>query len=137
MVGINTAVAGFGLGLAVPINRTTRRIITSLMRDGRVRRGYLGLVTSPAPLTGRLAERAGHHTALRVAEVVEGSPASVSGLRAGDVILAVDGKPLGDAQSLQRLLFEESIGSRMEVTVLRNGALVDAVTVPAELPDDF
>jgi S1-C subfamily serine protease len=61
----------------------------------------------------------------------------VSGLGAGDVILAVDGKPLGDAQSLQRLLFEESIGSRIEVTVLRNGALVDAVTVPAELPDDF
>ena len=137
VVGINTAVAGFGLGLAVPINRTTRRIIASLMRDGRVRRGYLGLVTAPVPLTGRWAERAGHHTALRVAEVVEGSPASVSGLRAGDVILAVDGKPLGDAQSLQRLLFEESIGSRMEVTVLRNGALVDAVTVPAELPDDF
>jgi S1-C subfamily serine protease len=67
--------------------------------------------------------------------VVTGSPAAVSGLRAGDMVLAVDGQPLGDAQSLQRLLFEESIGRRMEITVLRSGALVDAVAVPAELGD--
>jgi S1-C subfamily serine protease len=70
-----------------------------------------------------------------VVEVVEGSPAASSGLRAGDLILAVSGTPLGDAQSLQRLMFEESIGVRMEITVLRNGALVDAVAVPSELTD--
>ncbi len=135
VVGINTAVAGAGLGLAVPINATTRRIIHSLLRDGRVRRGYLGLVTSPAPLVPHWAERAGQTTALRVVEVVAGSPAATSGIRAGDMVLAVDGTPLGDAQSLQRLLFEESVGARMEITVLRNGALVDAVAVPAELGD--
>jgi S1-C subfamily serine protease len=135
VVGINTAVAGVGLGLAVPINATTRRIIYALMHDGRVRRGYLGLVTSPAPLPPEWVTRAGQRTALRVIEVVEGSPASSSGLRAGDLILAVAGTPLGDAQSLQRQLFEDSIGSRMEITVLRNGALVDAVAVPAELSD--
>ena len=134
VVGINTAVAGVGLGLAVPINATSRRIIASLLRDGRVRRGYLGLVTSPAPLPPEWAARTGQRTALRVVEVVAGSPAAVSGLRTGDLVLAVDGVPLGDAQSLQRRLFEESIGSRLEVTVLRNGALVDAVTVPDELP---
>jgi S1-C subfamily serine protease len=133
VVGINTAVAGVGLGLAVPINATTRRIIYSLMHDGRVRRGYLGLVTAPAPLAPEWVGRAGQRTALRVVEVVAGSPAARSGLKAGDVILAVAGRPLGDAQSLQRLLFEESIGSRMEITVLRNGALVDAVAVPSEL----
>ena len=135
VVGINTAVAGLGLGLAVPINATSRRIIYALLRDGRVLRGYLGLVTSPAPLPPEWASRAGQRTALRVVEVVSGSPASSSGLRAGDVILAVAGTPLGDARSLQRLLFEESIGARMEITVLRNGALVDAVVVPAELTD--
>jgi S1-C subfamily serine protease len=135
VVGINTAVAGIGLGLAVPINATTRRIIEALLRDGRVRRGYLGLVTSPAPLPPEWADRTGQRTALRVVEVVSGSPASSSGLRAGDLILAVEGRPLGNAQSLQRLLFEESIGGRMEITVLRNGALVDAVAMPAELPD--
>jgi S1-C subfamily serine protease len=135
VVGINTAVAGIGLGLAVPINATTRRIIEALLRDGRVRRGYLGLVTSPAPLPPEWADRTGQRTALRVVEVVSGSPAASSGLRAGDLILAVEGRPLGNAQSLQRLLFEESIGGRMEITVLRNGALVDAVAMPAELPD--
>jgi S1-C subfamily serine protease len=133
VVGINTAVAGIGLGLAVPINATTRRIVFSLMHDGRVRRAYLGLVTSPAPLSPTWAERTGQHTALRVVEVVGGSPADSSGMRAGDIILAVDVTPLGDAQSLQRLLFEEAIGARMEITVLRNGALVDVVTRPAEL----
>ena len=135
VIGINTAVAGVGLGLAVPINATSRRIIFALMHDGRVRRGYLGLVTSPVPLPPDWAARGGQRQALRVVEVIAGSPASSSGLRPGDLILAVSGTPLGDAQSLQRLLFEESIGARMEITVLRNGALVDAVAFPAELAD--
>jgi len=135
VVGINTAVAGVGLGLAVPINATTHRIIHVLMHDGRVRRGYLGLVSTPNPLTPLQAERFGQHTALRVVEVVEQSPAAFSGLRAGDLVLAVDGVPLGDAQSLQKRLFAEAIGERMEITVLRNGALVDAVAVPIELAD--
>lgn len=135
VVGINTAVAGMGLGLAVPINATSRRIIYALMHDGRVRRGYLGLVTSPAPLPPEWAARTGQRTALRVVEVVAASPAAFSGLHPGDLILAVGGAALGDAQSLQRLLFEESIGTRLEITVLRNGALVDAVAVPSELSD--
>lgn len=135
VVGINTAVAGVGLGLAVPVNATTRRILDALLRDGRVRRAYLGLVTAPAPLPPDWAARTGQRTALRVAEVVAASPAARSGLRAGDMVLAVAGSPLGDAQSLQRMLFEEAIDSRMEITVLRNGALVDAVAVPAELED--
>jgi S1-C subfamily serine protease len=135
VIGINTAVAGVGLGLAVPINATSRRIVDALMHDGRVRRGYLGLVTAPGPLPPEWASRTGRPTALRVVEVVEGSPATSSGLRAGDLVLAVSGTPLGDAQSLQRLMFEESIGARMEITVLRNGALVDAVAIPTELTD--
>jgi S1-C subfamily serine protease len=135
VVGINTAVAGFGLGLAVPINATTQRIVYSLMHDGRVRRAYLGLVTSPAPLPPAWVDRTGFRMGLRVVEVVVGSPAEACGIRAGDVVLAVDVTPLGDAQSLQRLLFEEAIDSRMEITVLRNGALVDVVAQPAELTD--
>ncbi|MDQ3274506.1 MAG: trypsin-like peptidase domain-containing protein, partial [Actinomycetota bacterium] len=135
VVGISTAVAGIGLGLAVPINATTHRIIYALMHDGRVRRAYLGLVTAPAPLGGQWADRFGHREALRVVEVVSGSPADRSGLQVGDVILAVDGTPLGNAQSLQRLLFDSAIGRRTEITVLRNGALVDAVAVPVELTD--
>jgi S1-C subfamily serine protease len=135
VVGINTAVAGIGLGMAVPVNATTHRIIHALMHDGRVRRAYLGLVTTPARLTPIQAEHYGQRSALRVVEVVEKSPAHQGGLHGGDLVLAIDGAPLGDAQSLQKRLFADAIGQRMEVTVLRNGALVDAVVLPSELPD--
>ena len=135
VIGINTAVAGVGLGLAVPMNSTTRRIIYALLHDGKVRRAYLGLVSTPAPLPHAQAERFGQRSALRVVETVENSPAALSGLRAGDLVLAVDGAPLQDAQSLQRLMFDDAIGRRTEVTALRNGALVDVVATPAELPD--
>ncbi|WP_020384859.1 S1C family serine protease [Kribbella catacumbae] len=135
VIGINTAVAGIGLGLAVPMNPTTRRIIYSLLHDGRVRRAYLGLVTTPAPLRPQLAERFGQRNALRVVEVISGSPAAEAGLRQGDLVLAVDGTPLRDAQSLQRQLFADAIGRRTEITAVRNGALVDVVAEPAELTD--
>ncbi|NEA30831.1 trypsin-like peptidase domain-containing protein [Streptomyces sp. SID13031] len=135
VIGINTAVAGIGLGLAVPMNPTTRRIIYALLHDGRVRRAYLGLVTTPAPLRPQLAERFGQRSALRVVEVISGSPAAEAGLRQGDLVLAVDGTPLRDAQSLQRQLFADAIGRRTEITAVRNDALVDVVAEPAELTD--
>jgi len=135
VVGINTAVAGIGLGLAVPVNATTNRIIYALMHDGHVRRAYLGLVSSPAPLPPAWAERTGQRIALRVVEVVEHSPAEASGLHRGDMVVAVNATPLGTAGSLQRLLLDDAIGSRVEITVLRNGALVDVVAEPTELVD--
>jgi S1-C subfamily serine protease len=135
VVGINTAVAGVGLGLAVPVNATTNRIIYQLMHDGRVRRAYLGLVSSPAPLPPAWAERTGQRTGLRVVEVVESSPAAMADLHRGDMVLAVNGIPLGNAGSLQRLLLDDAIGSRVEITVIRNGALVDVVAEPTELVD--
>jgi S1-C subfamily serine protease len=135
VVGINTAVAGVGLGLAVPVNATTTAILRALQEEGRVRRAYLGLVTAPTPLEPATAERTGRARALRVVEVVPGSPADRSGLHPGDIVLDVDGKPLVDARSLQQRLFGEAIGRRIEITVLRNGALVDVVTEPTELTD--
>jgi S1-C subfamily serine protease len=91
VVGVNTAVAGFGLGLAVPINPTTWRVIDTLLTDGRVRRAYLGIVGMPTPLPDDVAERTGQKAGLRVVEVVHGGPAHQAGLRPGDLILTVAG----------------------------------------------
>jgi S1-C subfamily serine protease len=133
VVGINTAVAGVGLGMAVPVNATTRRIISALMRDGKVRRAYLGLVSVPGPLPAPLQERFGRASGLRVSEVVPGSPADRAGLRTGDLLLTAAGKPVEKAQDLQRLMFADAIGKPFAITVMRNGALVDVIAHPSEL----
>ncbi|MEV4057267.1 trypsin-like peptidase domain-containing protein [Amycolatopsis sp. NPDC049688] len=133
VVGVNTAVAGIGLGLAVPINATTRRIIDTLVVEGRVRRAYLGVVGVPAPLPDDVAERTGQRAGLRVHEVVSGGPADRAGLRAGDLVLTVGRTHVSDAQGIQRQLFAEVIGTPLPITVLRNGAMVDVYATPAEL----
>jgi len=133
VVGINTAVAGVGLGLAVPVNATTRRIVAALLADGRVRRAYLGVVGTPAPVPASVAEKYGRVDGLRLAEVISGSPAAQAGLRAGDLVLDVGRRQVRDAQGVQRQLFAEAIGVPLPVTVLRNGAMVDVVAIPTEL----
>jgi S1-C subfamily serine protease len=133
VVGINTAVAGVGLGLAVPVNATTRRIISALMQHGRVRRAYLGIVSVPAPLPAALQERFARRSGLRVAEVVADGPAARAGLRTGDLLISAGGQPVQKAQDLQRLMFGEAIGQPLSITVMRNGALVDVIAEPSEL----
>jgi S1-C subfamily serine protease len=136
VIGINTAVAGFGLGLAVPVNTTTRRIVDTLMVEGRVRRAYLGIVGVPAPLPDDIAERTAQRAGLRVVEVVPGGPAHRAGLRPGDLVLTVAREQISDAQGIQRQLFGEVIGTDLAITVLRNGAMVDVYARPAELTGD-
>jgi S1-C subfamily serine protease len=134
VVGINTAVAGVGLGLAVPINATTRRIVSALMHDGRVRRAYLGIAVAPAPVAPVWRSRlGGRSTGLRVASVVTGGPGDRAGLRTGDLLLTADGHEVATAQDLQRLMFADAIGRRVGITVMRNGALVDVIAEPSEL----
>lgn len=141
VVGINTAVAGIGLGMAVPINATTRRIIAALRADGRVRRAFLGLVTAPFPLPATLSARLVRNSerprpqtkGLRVVEVVPDSPAARAGVRTGDLLLDAGRRQVRDAQELQKLLFTDAIGQPLPLTVYRNGAMVDVITVPTEL----
>jgi len=133
VVGINTAVAGYGLGLAVPVNDTTRQIIAELMSTGRVRRAWLGVAGVPVPLPPRLAERLGQRRGLRLVEVVPDGPAAAAGLFLGDVVVTAGGRPVQGVQDLQRLLFGTVIGTRLQVTALRRGALVDVVAIPAPL----
>jgi len=132
VVGINTAVAGVGLGMAVPVNDTTRRIISALMADGRVRRAYLGLAMVPGPVPAAWRERLGRKTGLLIAQVVAAGPADRAGLRAGDLLLTVAGKPVAVSQDLQRLMFSDAIGQPLPITVMRNGALVDVIAEPTE-----
>jgi len=133
VVGINTAVAGIGLGLAVPINSTTRTIISELMSTGRVRRAWLGVAGAPGPLPPQLASKLGQRRGLRLIEVVPGSPAAKAGLFIGDIILTAGGKPVQGVQDILRLMLGSAIGSRLPITVLRRGALVDVIAVPAAL----
>ena len=133
VIGINTAVAGYGLGLAVPVNGPTRYIISELLSSGRVRRAWLGVAGMPVPLPPPVAERTGQRLGLRVVEVVPGSPAGVAGIYLGDVVISAGGSPVESVQTLQRLMLGPAIGARLPITVLRRGAYVDVVAVPAEL----
>src|SRR4029077_10931933 len=133
VVGINTAVAGIGLGPAVPINDTTRRIIMSLLTDGRVRRAYLGLGGMPTPLPPALASRTGQPVGLRITQVVPDGPAARAGIREGDLLLTADGHPITSAQALQGLMLADAIGRELPITVERNGAHVDVLATPIEL----
>jgi S1-C subfamily serine protease len=133
VVGISTAVAGVGLGLAVPINAATRKIIGALMTDGRFRRAYLGVAGGPRPLPPRLAERLGRRGCVEIVEVVEGSPAARAGLRPEDLVVDVAGAPVEQVDDLQRLMTGELIDRPVAVTILRRGQLLVLELIPVEL----
>src|SRR5256714_9458031 len=134
LIGVNTAVAGMGLGLAVPMNSTTQAILAALMRDGRVRRAYLGIGGGTRPLPPPVAEKLGRKAGVEVHEVVTGSPAAGGKLRGGDVIVSVGGFGVSKAGDLQRLMVETTIGTKLTLTVLRGDQLLDLEVVPVELP---
>jgi serine protease Do len=132
-VGVNTAVAGVGLGLAVPINAATRRIVGALMSEGRVRRAYLGVAGGPRPLPPHARALAERNSCVEVVEVVSGSPADRAGLRPEDLIVAVAASPVASVEDLQRLMVAELIGASVPVRVLRAGRQLELELVPAEL----
>jgi len=133
VVGINTAVAGVGLGLAVPVNAATRAIVGALMTEGRFRRAYLGIAGGSRPLPPRVARRLGRDSGVEVVQVAGDSPAAAAGLRAEDLIVELDGAPVTDVADIQRLMVVEKIGEPVALRVLREGRELELSLVPAEL----
>jgi S1-C subfamily serine protease len=133
VVGINTALAGVGLGLAIPIDGATRQIIGALMHDGRVRRAYLGIAGQSRPLPPRVARALERRSGIGVQEVVPGSPADETGIRSGDLILDVDDMPVADAGDLARLMTDERIGRAIVLRILRLGEVMRLWAIPVEL----
>jgi S1-C subfamily serine protease len=133
LVGVNTAVAGIGLGLAVPVNVTTRRIIGALMSEGRFRRAYVGIAGGRRPLPPRVARAVGREHGIEVVEVIAGSPAERAGLRPADIVLDVDGVMVEGADDLQRLMIGDAIDRRVVMRVVRGDRVLDLDVTPAEL----
>src|SRR3989442_2930210 len=133
LIGVNTAVAGMGLGLAVPMNGTTQAILAALMRNGRVRRAYLGIAGGTRPLPPPIAERLGRKAGVEAHEVVSGSPAAGGQLRSGDVIVSVGDVRVSKAGDLQRLMVEAKIRAQLALEVLRGDQLITLTVAPVEL----
>jgi S1-C subfamily serine protease len=133
VVGINTAVAGIGLGLAVPIDDATRRIMHALMTSGKVPRAYIGIAGGGRPLPPRAAAAVGRVNGVEVMEVVDDSPAARAGIRSGDLIVELDGTSVADARDLQRLMVGERIGQTVGVQLWRDDELVTIELHPIEL----
>jgi S1-C subfamily serine protease len=133
LIGVNTAVAGMGLGLAVPMNGTTEAILAALMRNGRVRRAYLGIAGGTRPLSPAVAQRLGRKAGVEVHEVVSGSPAAGGKLRSGDIIVSVGEVGVSKAGDLQRLMVEARIGAKLQLSVLRGDQVLHLDVVPTEL----
>ena len=135
VVGINTAVAGIGLGLAVPIDDATRRILDALIVDGRVRRAFLGIVGGTRTLPEPVAARAGRTRGLEIVQLLEPGPAASAGLRVGDVVLELDGHPIEGVGDLQRHLGGEVIGRSVDLRIDRAGEVRSVAVNPVELTD--
>src|SRR5256886_2534715 len=133
VAGITTAVAGVGLGLALPSNTATRRVIAALMTEGRFRRAYLGIAGGPRPLPPRLARTLGRSSGVEVVQVVEGGPADRAGLHPEDLIVELDGVAIEGMDDLQRVVVNELIGRSIRAGIVREGRVVEVEHVPAEL----
>jgi S1-C subfamily serine protease len=133
VVGVNTAVAGIGLGLAVPVNSATRRIVSALMTDRRVRRAYLGIAGGVRPLPPRVAIALGRRSGVEVVEVVRGGAADRAGIRPEDLLVELDGIALEGVGDLQRLMTDDRIGREVPIVLVRDGRTLTVRAIPAEL----
>ncbi len=135
VVGVNTAVAGVGLGLAVPVNAATRQIIAALMQHGRVRRAYIGIAGGPRPLPPHARARVGRATGVEIIEVAPGSPAARAGLRAEDLIVELGTSTVERVDDIQRLMGQEAIGRPLTVRLMRGDRWLELELSPVELSE--
>ena len=133
VVGVNTAVAGVGLGLAVPINEATRRVIAALMTSGRVLRAYLGIAGGPRPLPPGARREWGPEPCVEIVEVSPDSPAQRAGLQAEDLVVELAGTRITGVADIQRLMVADLIGATVTAAVVRGGRTVRLTVVPEEL----
>jgi serine protease Do len=133
VVGINTALAGVGLGLAVPINAATRRIVSELMTTGRVRRAFVGIAGGDRPLPPAVRAQVGRPSGVEVIGVDPDGPAAAAGVRPEDLIVSVDGRPVERMDDLLRLMVGDAVGVAVTLGIVRAGRATEIALVPAEL----
>jgi serine protease Do len=137
VIGINTAIvaSGQGIGFAIPIT-PAREIMEQLIKEGRITRGWLGVLIQP--LTPELARQFGVKPGegVVVGDVLEGGPAEKAGLKTGDVIQAVGGKPVTDVRGLQRLVAAVKPGTQVEVKVNRKGKNMSLSATVGQMPTE-
>src|SRR5580693_1637214 len=137
VVGINTAIIGMAQGICFSISAATVEFVAArLIRDGRVRRCYIGVAGQNVPLPRRVVRfhELERGTGVRIQSTAPDGAARATGLTSGDVIVAVDGIPVGDIDELHRLMTEERVGKPVPVTVLRLSQKLDVVVTPRETP---
>ena len=137
VVGINTAIIAMaqGISFSIPVN-TAKWVVAQLLTVGRVRRNYLGFVGQRRPVDRRLARARGLATeaAVEIVAVEPASPAAAAGLREGDIVVAVEGRPVTSVDDVHRLLTEWPIGRPVRLTALRRTEIVETTVTPAEAP---
>ena len=137
VVGINTAIIGMAQGICFSISASTVEFVAArLIRDGRVRRCYIGVAGQNVPLPRRVVRFHGlsRETGIQVQSTAADGAARAAGLSRGDIIVAVDGIPVGDVDELHRLMTEERVGKAVPVTVLRLAQKHDLTLTPRETP---
>jgi S1-C subfamily serine protease len=137
VVGINTAIIGMAQGICFAISASTVEFVASrLIRDGKVRRCYIGVAGQNIPLPRRVVRfhELSRETGVRVQSTAPDGAARAAGLTSGDIIVAVDGIPVGDVDELHRLMTEERVGKPLPITVLRLSQKLDVAVTPRESP---
>ena len=135
VVGINTAIIQYAQGIcfSIPAN-TAKWVVSSIIKDGRVRRAYVGLAGQASRLASHLADRLKQPTAVLVEEVFEGGPAAIAGIRPGDLIVTVGETAIRDVDGLHRLLTAEVVGKSLAIALYRDGEQINTTVTPVDSP---